>query len=264
MSKGVKLTVLKGLFISGALAATGCAMNPVDSFTLEVDLPANFSFKSNAIYRPATGETCVLPRRKGKRPEHKVFDTLGKPVANRVSFEVPLTEQVDGCPLVLRRVTFAIDTDWGERVSDIGRDYAAIYMLDQLAFGMPVMPESGVLALPGRCQWLFRTVGPKHALIKILQCNALNADGQPTKARVGGAVQRNELAAKTLRMALKMADEELPAVDDNWVVVPGGWKRCRGKSMDDVFAFCRGNTTDFKPFMMPDGRICNVYPSCEK
>lgn len=79
----------------------------------------------------------------------------------------------------------------------------------------------------------------------------------------GGVAQRDQLAGKKLRMVLALTDEEQPYFDDNWVAVPGGWKRCKGENFEDIDAFCRGNTTDFKPIKMPDGRICDVYPSCK-
>lgn len=264
MRRGFMLSVCRGAFVCSVLAASGCAMKPVDSFTLEVDLPANFRFKSDAAYRPATGEICTLPKRRGKRPEDKVFDTMGKPVAHRVSFEVPLTETVDGCPLVLRSITFDMYAKWGERSADVGGDFAFISVLDRLEDGMAGMPELGVQELRGRCQWFFRTVGPLHAIRKILMCNSSDALGQPSKSRAGGFVQRNQLEGKTLRVVLEVTEEELPAVDDNWVAVPGGWKRCMGENLGDVFAYCRGNSTDFKPIKMPDGRVCNVYPTCKE
>jgi hypothetical protein len=262
MRRGFMLRVRRGLLVCGVLAASGCAIKPADSFTLEVDLPANFRFKSDAAYRPATGETCTLPKRRGKWPEDKVFDTLGKPVAHRVSFEVPLTERVDGCPLVLRSITFDMYAKWGERSTDIGGDFAFINVLDRLEEGRAGMPESGVQKLPGRCQWLFRTVGPKRAISKVLKCNSLDAVGNLRKARAGGAVQRDELKDKTLRMVLEVTTEERPYMGDNWVRFPQGWKRCMGKSLEDQYAFCRGNTNDFKSIKMPDGRECDIYPTC--
>lgn len=258
MRRGIML----GLLAGGVLASSGCGTKPVDSFTLEVDLPATFRFRGDAIYQPATGETCTLPRRRGKRPDFKVFDTPGKPVANRVSFEVPLTEQVDGCPLVLRSITFDMYAKWGERWSDVGGDFAFIGVRDRLEVGMAGMPESGVQELPGRCQWLFRTVGPEHAIRKILKCNSLDAGGQLRMSRAGGVLSRDELYGKTVRMILELTSEERPYMGDNWVRFPQGWKRCLGESPEDQFAFCRGNTTDFKPVKMPDGRKCNIYPTC--
>ena len=128
---------------------------------------------------------------------------------------------------------------------------------------MSLMADTRVQDLPGQCQWLFRTIGPQHALIKVLRCNSLRPGGQPTKARAGGYVSRNGLPGKTVRMVLALTEEEQPAVGDNWVKVAGGWKRCRGESQEDIFAFCRGNVSDFKAFKMPDGRLCGIYPTCD-
>ena len=98
--------ILGGLLALGMAGLSGCAVKPVESFTLQVDLPPEFKLKTAANYRPATGETCTLPRRRGKRPERKVFFTEYKPEASRVSYQLPLTETVEGCPLVLRGVEF--------------------------------------------------------------------------------------------------------------------------------------------------------------
>jgi hypothetical protein len=87
--------------------------------------------------------------------------------------------------------------------------------------------------------------------------------GNLQESRVGGVAQRPQLPGKKLRLVLSVSEDELPAFDDNWINVPGGWKRCRGKNFADRDAYCNGNTTDFKPIKMPDGRICNIYPSCE-
>jgi hypothetical protein len=221
----------------GMMWLTGCAGRAADSFTLEVDLPAEFELKTAANYRPAPGEICTLPRRRGKRPERKVFFTDYKPSASRVSYELPLNEKVEGCPLVLASVEFDFNAKWGTRNADFGGDYAHIAFRDRLET-------------------------PVHGIRKILQCRSIDATGQLQNARPGGVAQRDQLPGKTLRMELTVTDEEQPAFDDNWVAVPGGWKRCRGKSFEDMDAFCNGDTTHFKPIKMPDGRICDVYPSC--
>ena len=251
------------LLALGLIGLSGCAAKPVDSFTLEVDLPPEFELKTAANYRPATGETCTLPRRRGKRPERKVFFTDYKPGASRVSYQLPLYETLEGCPLVLRSVEFDFYAKWGKRDTDVGGDIGGIFIRDPSGGGMPGVPEAGVQELPAQCQWRFRTVGPFHAIRKILQCRAVDAAGQPQKKRAGGIAQRDQLVGKMLRMMLTLTDEEQPAFDDNWVVVPGGWKRCRGKNFEDLHAYCGGDTTKFKPIKMPDGRICDVYPSCK-
>ena len=248
--------------VVGMLTLTGCAGKPVEHFTLEVDLPAEFRFIGGANYGPATGETCTLPRRRGKRPERKIFIARYKPVAERVSVELPLSEVIEGCPTVLRSVDFDMYAKWGKRDTDVGGDRAGIAIRDRWN-DQPGMPESGVQELIGQCQWRFRTVGPFHAIRKLLQCRSINEQGQLQKSVAGGVAHRDQLAGKTLRLTLTVTDKEEPAVGDNWVVVPGGWKRCRGKSFEDLYAFCNGNTSDFKPIKMPDGRVCDVYPSCK-
>lgn len=247
------------LLVVGMVWMAGCARVPVERFTLQVELPANFRFKSAANYSPAAGESCTLPARRGKTPERKVFSVPYNPAASRVTQDLPLTETVEGCPLVLRSVEFDFYARWGTRDTDIGGDIAAIYFQDRSG-GEALGLET--LELKGRCQWFFRTVGRLHGIRKILKCNSLAENGQPNKTRAGGVVQRDRLTGKTLRIVLDVSDEELPAFDDNWIAVPGGWRRCRGKSFEDASAYCRGNTTDFKPIKMPDGRICDVYPTC--
>lgn len=250
---------LLALSMSGLV---GCTMKPLNSFTLEVDLPADFELKTAANYGPATGETCTLPRRRGKRPERKVFFTDYKPVASRVSYELPLGERVEGCPLVLRSVEFGFTAKWGARSTDIGMDSGVIGVRDWLEGNVPGMPGSGIQELRGECHWLFRTAGSQHAIIKILKCNELDANHQLLQTRPGGMVQRDHLAGRTLRLGMTLTDKELPAIGDNWVAVPGGWKRCRGVNFEDRYAFCDGDSTHFKPIKMPDGRTCDVYPSC--
>jgi len=73
-----------GVLLALATAGlSGCAMKPVDRFTLEVDLPAEFELKTAANYGPATGETCTLPRRRCKSAEWKVCLTQYKPLSVR-------------------------------------------------------------------------------------------------------------------------------------------------------------------------------------
>lgn len=248
--------------VLGMVGLSGCVGRPVDSFTLEVDLPAEFKLKTVANYWPATGETCSLPRRRGKRPERKVFFSDYKPVADRVSYELPLSETVDGCPLVLGNVEFDYYAKWGKRSADVGGDIGGISIRDRWQADESGRSEVDVHKLLGQCQWFFRTVGPQHAIRKILNCGALKVANQPHEQQSGKFWQRDQLPGKTLRIKLTLMDEEQPAFDDSWVAVPGGWKRCRGTSFEDLFAYCNGNTTDFKPIKMPDGRICDVYPSC--
>lgn len=254
----------------GALAVlgtgwlSGCAVGPVHHFTLEVDLPAQFRFVGAANYRPARDQLCKLPQRRGKRPEQKIIIADYKPVAGRVSYDLPLTETIEGCPTVLRSVEFDFYAKWGAHDTDVSGDLGGIYFTDPIeSEGVAGMPDSGVQELPGQCMWFFRTAGPSHAIRKLLECKALDAMGHRQKIRAGGVVQRDLLPGKTVRLVLAFTDEEEPAFDRRWIAVPGGWKRCRGKSFEDLQGACDNDTTDFKPITMPDGRTCDVYPTCK-
>lgn len=244
------------LFALALLALSGCAGNPLNRFTLEVDLPAQFRFIGAANYVPATGQTCTLPQRRGKRPERKIFIAQYKPVAGRVSYELPLTETIEGCPSVLRSVELDIYAKWGERYSDVGGDITGFSVRDR-ADAEADRPDAGVQELQGQCQWLFRTSGPKHTVIKVLTCSALRS-----KAQAGGVVERDHLSGRALRVTVALSNEERPYFGNTWVRVPQGWRRCLGRGLADQYGFCRGEDSEFRVFQMPDGRECRIYPTC--
>ncbi|NMX92060.1 MULTISPECIES: hypothetical protein [unclassified Pseudomonas] len=247
------------LLVVGMVWMAGCARVPAERFTLQVELPANFRFKSAANYSPAAGESCTLPARRGKRPERKIFSVPYNPAASRVTQDLPLTETVEGCPLVLRSVEFDFYARWGTRDTDIGGDIAAIYFQDRSG-GEALGLET--LELKGRCQWLFRTLGSQHAIRKILKCNSLDNEGQLQSMQSGGVVPRDQLAGNTLSLVMEVTNEERPYMGNTWIRFPHGWKRCLGKNLDDQYGFCAKDAPTFRPFKMPDGRECNVYPTC--
>ena len=47
-----------GLVLLVVVGLSGCTGRAVESFTLEVDLPAQFGLVGDACYTPAPGETC--------------------------------------------------------------------------------------------------------------------------------------------------------------------------------------------------------------
>ncbi len=90
----------------------------------------------------------------------------------------------------------------------------------------------------------------------------MDETGVRRKAKPFVVYTLDQLPGKTVRLRIKLADEELPAIGDTWVKVPGGWKRCLGDNFEDQYAFCYGNYKDFSSFRMPDGRNCTLYPGC--
>jgi len=236
-----------------ALVASGCSMAQTKSFTFQAELPENFTISATTYYDSASGEACS---------GHKVFKSEQPKGTHLVELTLPLTDTAKGCSMALKNVVLNIEGQWGKRDLDMDMDSAGLSIRDEPSEAVRPFPTSGPLVFQGQCQWLFRTMGPYRYIVKILQCRALDANGVVQKSLAGGALQRDQLAGKTVKLVLTVAKEELPAVGDNWVKFPAGWKRCMGKGLDDSYGFCRGNTTDFKPFKMPDGRDCTVYPNC--
>jgi hypothetical protein len=250
--------------IALALAAGGCVFAPAQSVTLQAEVPADFRVKVDAYYAPATGETCVAPpRQRGKvAPNRKFFTSEFQSIARTAEFQIPLATRAGGCPLVLSSLRLNLRGKWGPDRHDGSNDFASLSFYDELADDRPGFPASGIQEFQGQCQWLFRTLGPNRNIRKILHCRSVDAEGQMVKRMAGGVLQRDQLPGRTVRMVFRMATEERPFGQDTWIRFPQGWKRCLGESLEDQDAFCRGNTVDFKPFKMPDGRTCTVYPNC--
>ncbi|MGF6208474.1 hypothetical protein [Pseudomonas frederiksbergensis] len=244
----------------GTIGATGCAVAQQDSFTLITELPPGFGIKGEASYVPRMGENCTVPPRSGKNyPGKQFFEQELNDEAQTAHFEVPLTSNEGGCPLVLKSFGYEVDAKYGAARLNLGRDYTGISFQDGSEDTLtPPLPTT----LQKQCEWLFRTVGTNRYIAKILKCKSAATPEQANGTVAEGPLQRAQLAGKTIKVVFSVAKEEQPYMGDTWVKFPEGWKRCMGKSLDDPYAFCRGNTTDFKPFKMPDGRECTIYPNC--
>ncbi len=244
----------RGLFACAiALGVSGCSILQTESFTFQAELPENFTVGAVTHYESASGEMCS---------KRKAFRSKERNAAQLIELQLPLTDTAKGCSMVLKKVVLHITGQWGKRELDMSLQRASITIRDEPSETVHPFPISGPLVFQGQCQWFFRTAGQKRYIRKILECRALDANGVVQKQLAGAALQRDQLAGKTVKMVLTVAREELPAVGDNWIKFPTGWKRCMGKGLDDLYGFCRENITDFKSFKMPDGRDCSVYPNC--
>lgn len=248
-------------FFALACAVSGCsAIKPADSFTLLTELPPGFSIKGEASYVPRMGETCSVPAKTGRSyPGRKFFEQELSNGAQTARFEVPLTSMEGGCPLVLKSFGYEVDAKYGAARLNLGRDYTGLTFQDRIADSQD---SPTPLLLREQCEWLFRTVGSNRYIAKILKCKSVATPEHASGTVAKGPLQLPQLTGKTVRVVFAISSVESPAVGDTWVKFPTGWKRCKGDSLDDPYAFCRGNTTDFKPFKMPDGRDCTVYPNC--
>lgn len=248
--------------LTGLLVISGCSALPSERFTLQADLPANFKFSGDAYYAPAAGQDCTVPGTGSPRaPDRKYFETDYRPEAHRAEFQVPLTARVGGCALVLNSMRIDLRGKWREdRPNQVNShsDFASLSFRDELPAGYSGMPASGEKVLPGQCTWLFRTVGPQRYIAKILQCRGLDEQGQVLKRLPGGALQRDQLVGKTVRLVIGLAQEERPYFGRSWLKTSSGWKPC----LETKESFrCQAPPT-FTDFKMPDGRTCTVYPNC--
>jgi hypothetical protein len=252
--------VLQCLTLSTCLALTlGCsAVGKPNTFIFVPDLPPNFKYELKAIYLPLEGETC----RVAGKPDFWV--SFNKPNMEYVSTaEIELYKTASNCPLVLNHVEIKVIGVFGPGRSNSSYDYASFAVRPELLERqMGTFRDDETAEFFGECMWLFRTVGPKRYLIKLLTCKKMDAQGNVGRSRPSTAYTLTQLAGITVRLKIKLSDEEEPYMGDTWVKQPNGWKRCMGKGFEDQHAFCYGNHKDFSTFRMVDERVCTIYPDC--
>ena len=243
----------------GIALSNGCAKSQPDTFTFTADLPNNFVYQAIAEYVPADGETCTVP---GGRNTAVVHNPILRKSYIRNS-EIAIYRVVSGCKLVIRRIKLDIHSKYGNSSWDFGEDFATVVIRSELEEKYKnTFNQAGESSFYGQCEWLFRTMGVKRRIVKLLDCKATDALGKRDRGHPFSAYTLDQLKGKTVKMKITLAAEERPAWGDKWVEVPGGWKRCMGKGFEDQDAFCFGNHSDFSTFKMPDGRICTIYPGC--
>ena len=237
----------------------GCASSQLNTFTFTADLPPDFAYQAIAVYVPAKGETCTVPGGRNTAVGYNMkWRENYQPTA-----KIALRRTVSGCPLVISRIELDINATYGKARGDFGGDIASVFIRDEVdAQYKSVFNDAGESTFSGECQWMFRTVGPKRRIVKLLNCKTIDAQGERGRSQPFAAFTPDQLPGKTVKMHIKLANEERPAIGDTWVKVPNGWKRCMGKGYEDQRGYCNGNYKDFSGFLMPDGRQCTIYPGC--
>lgn len=252
------LRVHLSLLISAVLLS-GCSFTSSDTFIFTADLPPNFYYRADALYVPAKGETCTVPGGKNTWVEfNRHWRKEYKPDS-----EIALYRTVSGCPLVMSHLKLKIYSTYGNDRGDFGMDKAAVIISESLPAELKKeFTASGESDFYGHCQFLFRTSGGKRRIVKILDCKGIDAKGVLARGRPIVAYTLDQLRGKTVKLHIKLVEEERPYLSDTWVKVPDGWKRCMGKGFEDQYAFCNGNYKNFSGFIMPDGKQCTIYPGC--
>ena len=251
----------KILFLGSCMALiAGCGFGNSESFTFTADLPPDFTYQALAQYVPAKGETCTA-----KKP-HVGYNQrwrLNHKETYQLDTKIPIYRTAEGCRLVIYRVELDIYATYGKDRGDFGAHSAAVAIrehFDEKTKGS--FDASGTSTFNGQCEWLFRTQGKNRRLSKSIRCKNIDTLGVVTDGRPVGAYTLDQLPGKTVKLKIKLADEERPSIGNTWLKFPNGWKRCMGKGMEDQYAFCRKNQKDFSTFLMPDGKQCFIYPGC--
>lgn len=241
-----------------ALSA-GCSADSSDTFTFTADLPSDFRYVAAVYYVPAKGETCRVATKDNLAP---VFNNHWR-TEYEPDAKIAIHRTRNGCPLVVSKIKLEINATYGEDRSNFGSDNASVLIRSELEDRfIEHFDSAGVSTFYGQCQWRFRTIGPKRYITKLLMCKDTDEQGKLERYQPSAAYTLDQLPGKTVKMQIKLAAEELPAIGDTWVKVPNGWKRCMGESFEDQYAFCFGNHKDFSGFLMPDGQKCTIYPGC--
>jgi hypothetical protein len=252
--------IVQCLTLNICLALTlGCsAVSKPNTFTFVPDFPPDFKYDLTATYVPAKDQTCSVPGGKNTQLGFNKTNMVYEPTSR-----IPLYRTVSDCPLELNHVEVKIIGVFG-----CGRSYSSFFYAsfslrpELLERHMGTFSEDGTGEFFGECMWSFRTVGPKRYLIKLLTCKKMDAQGNVGRSRPSTAYTLTQLSGKTIKLKIRLSEQEKPAFGDTWVKVPDGWKRCMGKSFEDQDAFCFGNHKDFSTFRMVDERVCTIYPGC--
>ena len=237
----------------GAVSATG--RYGLDSFTFEGSLPAEFGMDIKPSYDPVDPESSVCQRQnlygEWSPRYYGTRDTV--PIqAQPQTFtrKLPLTYSVGLCKMRLTAVDLEVNGRYGQQ--DWQQTYAngGFRIFNQLPADAPGFDENGIRAVTAQCSWLFQQSKAKSRLgeiSKLLTCDA-----------TGTHLQYDQLAGKTVKLAIEVNPEEEPYYDDTWIKFPNGWKPCKTEGNDWIW--CSPPPT-FQTLQM-NGQTCTVYPGC--
>jgi hypothetical protein len=209
-----------------------------DDFTLEGELPANFSLKAQAHYYAANG--C------DSRNQIKSFVTGFQHDPQAYQLTIPTNYRTGFCEMHLGRVGLFIDGRYGEKDWQNTYDNGELRIVDQLPEGAPAFQPDGSLTKQAECTWWFQISVAYLELSKLLNCKG-----------AGAYLVRDELPGKTVRLNFSVNPREEPSVDRRWIETASGWKPCQETEKTER---CQSPPI-FKTFKM-NGRECTVYPHC--
>ncbi|CAI8737294.1 hypothetical protein [Pseudomonas serbica] len=228
----------------------------LQSFTLSSELPAQFGLSVTAWYGPVDENqlncqvTNLHNNKSQARELGKGFDIPINTTAASTSRKIPLTYYVGACELRLGKVEMEIDGRYGEQRWQQTYADAIFYIHKRAPEDEQGFDKNGTRQVDTQCTWLFQQSKAKSRLgeiSKLLTCRGAGAN-----------LQYDQLAGKTVKLAIEVNPEEEPYRDDTWIKFPSGWKPCLPK--EGGWQRCQKPPV-FKTFQM-NGQTCTVYPGC--
>lgn len=196
-----------------ATAASQSIPRPADlhhaaSFTLSGEIPARTALRASAQYAPSgPAHSCNYP------PAILQHDAPYSDNTQPFSFEIALSYSLPGCQMLLSDVSLVVDGFYGEAPAQhsvaSGGAIAVRDMSPQQKNGVPGFPASGEKAYRGLCRWLTLWTAEGQPEARRLNCAAADKDWKVSsegQRQPGGAVSRQQLAGKVIRMTWRMAE----------------------------------------------------------
>ncbi|MDU9405961.1 hypothetical protein RTH46_26145 [Pseudomonas sp. zfem004] len=254
----MKRSILKCGVLVGLISVVGCAEEKPNTFKFVGELPPDFGYAAVAHYEPEPGEKCELTdwRRSFNRHWPREYDPTSI---------IEIRKTIKGCRMIVSHIKIRIMAFYGSAFHHRSEDRANVGVYTELdeKYRRVMNAEDGD-TFYGECQWRFRTMGPDRNLRKLLNCKKDNERGELSVGSPFGAYLVDQLPGKTIRMNIRLVDEERPSIKMTWEKFPNGWKRCLGEGLHDAYGFCDDNPGKFSDFIMPSGETCSIYPGCEE
>lgn len=254
----------RGVVVAAVLLQTSCSEWQPNTFTLVGELPPNFSYWAGVLYEPEPGTQCAVTDWRRTMPEFN-RPWLGE---YKPEIKIPIRTLIKGCQMVLDKIDIKIFARWSDatpvdRTDSYTRAGLGVYSQYE-GKNKRKLTKSDEDTFYGECYWRFRTMGKKRQLSKELSCRQDASRGEVGLDVVYAVYTLDQLPGKTIRMNIRLLDEEKPGEPNRWVQFPNGWKRCMGDGFEDPYAFCDGNTSDFSHFTGPNGVVCTIHPGCKE
>ncbi|WP_313338318.1 hypothetical protein [Stutzerimonas nitrititolerans] len=181
-----------------------------ETFTLEGELPANFSLKAQAQYSVAN--EC------NGRWQAKTFQSNFDSAPHQYRFKIPVNYRDGLCEMQLSKVALFIYGRYGEKDWQQTYDNGGLVIVDKLPEGAPAFGEDRILAKTAVCSWWFQESKLYLEISKLLNCRG-----------AGAYLVRDELPGGRVMLSFQVDAEEEPSHDNTWVKFQTGWKPCLPK-----------------------------------